>query len=107
MALGREGEEAGIEYWCQVINMGQGDMQTKMLNVSTSGFFHSPEFTNKNLSDEEFVKVCYRTFLGRECDKNGFDYWVKKLRSGRPRDEVMAGFAYSPEFANIMASYIK
>jgi hypothetical protein len=66
---------------------------------------HSPEFVNKNLNDTELVKVLYRTFLDREADEGGLSAWVQALRQGNDRDTVAAGFANSPEFANIMAKY--
>ena len=66
---------------------------------------HSPEFEGKGLNNEAFVKVLYRTFLGRECDAAGLKAWVTTLQSGSTRDEVAAGFAYSTEFSNIMAQY--
>ena len=92
-----------MNHWCAIIL----DKPTKdtVLNVSLDGFMHSTEFTEKNLSDMEFVKILYRTFLGREYDAPGLENWVQHLASGVSRDQVAAGFAYSQEFAQIMASY--
>lgn len=103
-ALGREFDVDGLNDWCGQIN--RDSSKNNILNISTNGFFHSQEFTNKNLNNTDFVKVLYRTFLGREYDDAGLADWVGKLDRGEQnRDQVMAGFAYSPEFNNIMAQY--
>lgn len=103
-ALGRSYDVGGLNNWCEELNTNPS--RPNILTVSTSGFFHSQEFLNKNLNNEEFVKVLYRTFLGREYDEAGLADWVGQLDRGeKNRDQVMEGFAYSPEFGNIMAQY--
>ncbi len=103
-ALGRGYDVDGLNNWCGSINANPS--RDNILYVSTNGFFHSQEFTSKNLNNTEFVKVLYRTYLGREYDEPGLRDWVGKLDRGeKSRDEVMAGFAYSPEFNNIMVQY--
>ncbi len=103
-ALGRAYDVDGLNNWCGEIN--RDGSRNNILNVSTNGFFHSQEFINKNLSNTDFVKVLYRTFLGREYDDQGLADWVGQLDSGeKTRDQVMEGFAYSQEFGNIMAQY--
>lgn len=101
--LGRGYDEGGLNNWCQKIL----DNPTKAtaLNVALSGFMHSQEFRKKGLSDIEFVKVCYRTFLNREYDEAGLRDWVGRLARGASRDQVAAGFANSREFSQIMAQY--
>ena len=101
--LGRSFDADGLNAWCTTI-LAEPTKAT-LLNVSLTGFMHSPEFEGKDLNDEAFVKVLYRTFLGRECDAAGLKAWVTTLQSGSTRDEVAAGFAYSTEFSNIMAQY--
>ena len=101
--LGRSFDADGLNAWCTTI-LAEPTKAT-LLNVSLTGFMHSPEFEGIGLNDEAFVKVLYRTFLGRECDAAGLKAWVTTLQSGSTRDEVAAGFAYSPEFSNIMAQY--
>ena len=103
-ALGRGYDTGGLNYWCeQILN---DSSRENVINVATSGFFHSGEFLGKNLDNGEYVKVLYRTFLGRECDQSGYEYWKWQLDSGSmSRDDVINGFAYSAEFSNIMAKY--
>ncbi len=100
-ALGRTYETAGLNDWCGRILTGSWTVY----DVSTKGFFHSTEFYNRNLSDDQYVKVLYRTFLDREYDRAGYDYWMNRLAAGASRDEVLAGFSNSREFAELMKSY--
>ena len=101
-ALGRGYDVDGLNDWCNRIV----SRTWSVTDVSTTGFFHSQEFLNKNLSNEEYVKVLYRTFLGREYDAAGLADWTGKLNSGaKSRDEVLRGFSDSVEFANIMRQY--
>ena len=100
-ALGRSYDESGLNDWCgRIIKQGWSPYR-----VATEGFFHSQEFANRNLSDEEFVKVLYETFLDRAYDEVGLKGWVGRLHNGESRDTVIAGFANSREFANLMAKY--
>ncbi len=60
----------------------------------------------KGLSDEEYVKVLYRTFMGREADDDGLSGWVGVLKSGEEDSEkVLDGFANSLEFAEILEGF--
>ena len=77
----------------------------RAITIASRNFFNSPEFLNKNTDDPKFIRICYRTFLGREAESNGLKYYMDQLNSGVSRDTVLQGFANSPEFANIMASY--
>ncbi len=69
------------------------------------GFLFSKEYTNKNKSNEEYVKDLYMLFMGREPDEAGFNDWVGQLDSGKSRVEVFVGFANSQEFFNICSEY--
>ena len=101
--LGRAYDPDGLNAWSAAIL--KAPTAATVLQVSLNGFMHSPEFVNKNLNDTELVKVLYRTFLDREADQGGLSAWVQALQQGNDRDTVAAGFANSPEFANIMAKY--
>ena len=67
------------------------------------GFIMSNELLNKNLSNEEFVKILYRAFFGREADAEGLATWKGLLDSGCKKAYVFAGFANSNEFGNLCA----
>lgn len=99
-ALGRSYDDS-IDMWCTLINNGEWSIN----RVSTEGFFDSAEFVNKGLNDEEYVKVLYNTFLGREADGGGLAFWVEQLQAGMSRTEVLSGFSESVEFAGIKAGF--
>ena len=104
-ALGRKSEKNGKKYWVDRI-LKASNTKAEALKTARDGFFNSTEFLNKKTSNTEFVKICYRTFMGREAEKNGLKYWVDLLNSKKKtRNQVLQEFAYSKEFSNIMASY--
>jgi len=99
-ALGRAAEQEGKTYYLQEIISGNVTPTQAAKN-----FIFSPEFQNKNLSDTDYVKVLYRTFMGREFDTSGLAYHLNRLANGISREEILRGFAYSPEFDGIMESF--
>lgn len=98
--LDRQGEDEGIENWCRIILT----KENSAADVA-HGFVFSQEFLNRNISNEEFVKIMYRTFLDREYDQVGLEDWVGQLNAGTGREQVFHGFAESAEFHNLMNEY--
>ena len=99
-ALGREPEAAGLKYWTNEINA-----KRKTPVQVAELFFFSAEFTNKKLTNTEYVKVLYRTFMGREADQAGLNYWVGRLNKGESRKTVLESFASCEEFKKIVKSF--
>ncbi|WP_434311516.1 cellulase family glycosylhydrolase [Hominifimenecus sp. rT4P-3] len=100
LCLKREPDEGGLNDWCSRILSGNcGAME------AAYGFIFSRELLNRNLSNEDYLKVLYRTFLDREPDSSGFQDWMQRLASGKSRAEVFYGFAYSVEFQKICSKY--
>jgi len=99
-ALGRAADEDGLEYYAGEILAGR----VTPVNAAQN-FIFSDEFQNRNLSDEDYVKVLYTTFMGREFDQDGLDFHLARLASGIGREEILMGFAYSPEFNTIMNGF--
>ncbi|MCQ2467835.1 MAG: DUF4214 domain-containing protein [Clostridia bacterium] len=94
--LGRNAEPSGQAYWAgELANMRKTGTQVAY------EFFFSSEFTNANHSDSEFVTRLYRTFMGREPDTDGFNYWLNQLANGASRKAVFDGFSTSQEFSNL------
>lgn len=60
---------------------------------------------NRNLSNQEYVTMLYRTMMDREPDEAGLNDWVTRLQSGTSRQSVFDGFADSTEFDNIVRAY--
>ena len=98
--LERDGEEGGMEYWATSIAKGDCTPEDAAKN-----FFQSDEYLNKNSTDAEYVKALYRTFMDRECDEAGLNYWVNALGTGVTRETVLGDFAASAEFQAIMDKY--
>ncbi|MDE7367873.1 MAG: DUF4214 domain-containing protein, partial [Lachnospiraceae bacterium] len=90
-AMGRTGEADGLNYWCQSIQAGDNPVRV------AESFINSEEFRNKRLNNTEYIKVLYRTFMGREADQSGLNYWLARLNSGESREAVLKSFAGCPE----------
>ena len=100
-ALERDYEEQGLNYWCAQISSGKWTIN----DASTVGFFNSQEFINKNTTNDEYVTILYHTFFDREPDEAGYNDWMGRLEKGVSRNDVLQGFANSPEFANLKKSF--
>jgi|GEM_PF-1509730 len=98
--LGRAADVGGLNYWTGIILNG-----TNSAKAVAESILFSTEFQNKNTSNTDFVKVLYRTYMGREFDAAGLNYWVGLLNSGMTRRQVAASFGNSPEFQAIMNSF--
>ena len=101
--LERKYDIPGLNNWTRWV-WAATDKKYEMIKIAVA-FFHSDEFLNRNHSNEKYVTILYHTFLNREPDAAGFTDWVTRLKNGISRDTVLYGFAYSQEFANLMAKY--
>lgn len=100
VALSREPDPAGYEYWVDSLNNGQAcGAQVGY------GFIFSSEYIEKNTSNEQYVNDLYAMYFGRKPDEGGFKYWLDQLNDGVTREEVFAGFANSQEFYNLCMDY--
>ncbi len=99
-ALGREGEEAGVESWTN--QLIQGTCSPEYL---AKYFFFSEEYLAKNTRNAEYVEALYLTFLDREADEEGKEGWVRALNNGMSREEVLERFAQSDEFTALKENY--
>ena len=98
--LGRGSDSKGLSEWTQQLK-NQANTGADV----AYGFVFSQEFKDRNLSDEAYVKVLYRTFLDREADAEGLAGWIAVLDSGLSRMHVFKGFVESPEFTGICQDY--
>ncbi|MBO7451239.1 MAG: DUF4214 domain-containing protein, partial [Clostridiales bacterium] len=101
VALNRQSEKEGKDYWCELVGNGT------LTGADCARFFlTSPEFKGRGLSDEDFLKVLYKTFFDRDAvnDPDGFSFWMNSLKSVG-KDTVVEGFINSPEWCNICATY--
>ena len=94
-ALGRESEASGRDFWAaELSNFRYTGEQVGLM------FFLSEEMQGFGLSDEEFVIRLYKTFMDREPEEGGFNFWVGYLADGGSRESAALGFTRSEEFVN-------
>ena len=98
--LGRASDAAGVEGWTKKV-YAQGATGADLI----IGFFMSPEFVKKGLSNEDFVRTAYRAILDREGSAKEISGWAAKLKAGKTRKEVLAGFVGSAEFTKLCGQY--
>ena len=99
--LNREAEKEGAEFWTDEL------YSFRLTGAEVAqGFIFSKEFKDRKTTNEEFVTILYKTFFGRDPEKDGFDFWIRELVSGSmSREEVANGFIYSQEWADTCAKY--
>lgn len=100
VALNREAETEGLNDWV-------GQLRNHTIDGAgiANGFINSREFLNKNLSNDDFVRVLYATFFDREPDEAGMQDWLNRLNTGVSRTEVLSGFVNSEEFSNLCDTF--
>ncbi|MBQ7274611.1 MAG: DUF4214 domain-containing protein [Clostridiales bacterium] len=98
VALNRTPDSVGLDYWTNRLASRQISG-----TQAAYGFFFSQEFLNTNMSNEEYVTRLYRTFLDRDPEAQGYNYWLTRLADGASRRDVFYGFSGSAEFAGICA----
>ena len=96
--LGRTADQGGLSYW-------QNQLKNKTAADVAMSFFHSQEFTNKQLDDSAFIQTVYQTILGREADNGGLRYWQSQIKGGKSKDAILEGFLHSTEFSNLAKAY--
>ena len=96
----RKPDTGGLNNWCAQINAGK----MSAADVVKS-FFSSNEITERNLSNEEIVRLAYRTMLDREPDSSGQENWVGCLDAGMTKNYVLKGFVGSQEFMRLCRNF--
>jgi hypothetical protein len=100
LCLDREPDQGGLTYWVSSLLDG-----TRTGADVAKGFVFSQEFANSNVSDEDYLDILYDAFFNRQPDTGGYNNWLDQMRSNVDRAEVLDGFIYSQEFANLCADY--
>jgi len=98
--LGRTADQAGLDDWTNRLVSGESAGS----DVAT-GFIFSAEFSNRNTNNTLFLNTLYKAFFNRDADNGGFSIWFDKLNQGTSREDVLNGFLYSEEFANLANAY--
>jgi N-acetylneuraminic acid mutarotase len=98
--LRRAPDSGGKAFWSgeasRVNDLGANLSET--WHAMTMLFFTSPEYLSLNRGNTDFVTDLYNTFFNRAPDSGGLAFWSGQLDSGMPREVMLAGFMFSPEF---------
>ena len=100
--LGRTADTAGLADWTNRLVSGESagsDVATGF--IFSKEFTESPEFKNS----ETYVTTLYRAFFNRDADTGGLNGWLSELSKGKTKKEVLDGFLFSTEFANLCKAY--
>lgn len=100
LCLDRDPDQVGLDFYVN----GLATRTFTGASISNN-FVFSSEFVTKNVSDEEFTNIMYRTFFDREGDSGGKTYWMDKLNNGMSRLYVLSCFVNSTEFSTICNNY--
>ena len=100
LVLERKYDIAGMNYYAEAL-INKKLSASEMIN----NFLFSPEALNKNLSDSQFIEICYRVLMNRNFDTEGKNYWLQHLNNGVSRKYILNGFIGSNEFSNICNNY--
>jgi len=98
--LEREPEEAGLSNWVSKLHT----YKTTATDIAKA-FFFSDELIIKDISDEKYLKLLYRTLLDREADSAGLKNWRLKLDGGLSRESILDSFIHSTEFKTLAYTY--
>ena len=72
-AFDREPDEGGYNYWKGKLEE-KGDITGRYFLINL--MFAEKEFSDRNLSDEDLIKVLYQIVVNREYDSKGLSYWI-------------------------------
>lgn len=100
VALNRESEPEGKAFWIQKVTK-EGFSGA---DCARGFLIEAKEFQNRNLPDEEFLDVLYKTFFDREADADGKAFWLNYLKE-HSREDIINGFIESTEWCNLCAKY--
>lgn len=98
--LDRTPDAGGLDYWSDEL---EEKRQTPTQVITF--FLTSPEFKNRQLSDETFLAILYQVFFDRAPDRDGYTYWLRELKNGKNRESVINGFVGSKEWSD-MSDYL-
>lgn len=98
-ALNIDPDQAAISNWAN-------KLATQAISHAdvVRGVVISQQFNNRNLSNEQFVIVLYKTALDRDPDAAGASVWLNRLKT-QDRKTVLNDFLKSEEFAGLVNHY--
>ena len=97
--LNRASDVEGRNFWVNTILADESN-----LDMVVAGFVTSAEFTARNMSDDEFVALLYKTMFNRAPSATEKNLWMAALANGASRNSVVSSFINSTEFEHAAAS---
>lgn len=77
-AFERYPDEEGYSYWLGKL-LEKGEITGKFVLYNL--MFSEREFSDRNLSDDDLIKVLYQIVVNREYDEGGLNYWIGEYRN--------------------------
>lgn len=105
-AYQQEPDDYSWQTWTDSLTNAQAQGQIlAQSKVMARSILQSPNYTNLNKSDEDYVYDLYMTYLNREPDPGGFDFWLNNLQNNNAngldgRAQLLSAFEESQEFAD-------
>ena len=93
-AMGRGYDEEGRQYWAG--ELANFNITGEQVGAS---FFLSEEMFGYQLNDKEYILRLYKTFMDRDPDNDGLNYWLGFAKD-HTKAELVYGFTRSPEFTD-------
>lgn len=107
-AFERYPDEGGYDYWLTKL-MERKEITGKFVLYNL--MFAEREFTDRNLSDEDLIKVLYQIVVNREYDEQGLRFWISEYNntylpqanndSYEAQKKIVTRMLYEPEFRNL------
>lgn len=106
-AFDREPDEGGYNYWKGKLEE-KGDITGKYFLINL--MFAEKEFSDRNLSDEDLIKVLYQIVVNREYDSKGLSYWIAVYKQYltkfngdqyEAKKTIVTRMVYEPEFERL------
>lgn len=107
-AFERYPDEGGYDYWLNKL-LEKKDITGKFVLYNL--MFAEREFSDRNLSDEELIKVLYQIVVNRESDEEGLRFWIGEYNntylpeangdSYEAQKKIVTRMLYEPEFRNL------
>ena len=98
--LNRASDAAGKSFWVNTILADENN-----IDMVVAGFVTSAEFAARNLSDDEFVALLYKTMFNRAPSASEKNLWIAAIANGASRNAVVNAFVNSAESENAAAAY--
>lgn len=107
-AFERYPDESGYSYWLEKL-MEKKDITGKYVLYNL--MFAEREFSDRNLPDEELIKVLYQIVVNREADQEGLEFWINEYNtvylpqangdSYEAQKAIVTRMLYEQEFKNL------